>query len=102
MGKKKSSEISAAAEFEKELTVLGDMISSLQKQKEKGICRPLRFKEAAEYLGCSYSHLYKLTAAELIPCHKPRGRLFFFQHELEEWVEAGKKHKSHKHSKEDK
>ena len=44
---------------------------------------------------------FKLTAAELIPCHKPIGRLFFFQHELEAWVEAGKKHKSHKHSKED-
>ncbi len=83
MAKKNSSEKSALAEFKKELDVLLELTNEMQKQLEVGECKLLSFKEAADFLGCSNSFLYKLSYKDLIPCHKPRGRLFFFQHELE-------------------
>lgn len=49
--------------------------------------KPLKFDEAAEYLGFSKSYLYKLTAKILIPHYKPSGRfIFFMKRELDEWI----------------
>jgi len=41
--------------------------------------RPLNFNEAAQYLTCSKSYLYKLTHRRLIPCFKPLGKKLFFK-----------------------
>jgi excisionase family DNA binding protein len=41
--------------------------------------RPLAFKEAAQYINCSPSYLYKLTHRRLIPCFKPLGKKLFFK-----------------------
>ena len=90
MSLKKAKDKSATRKIEEELDVLVRITSEMQKQLDKGECRLLTFKEAADFLGCSDSLLYKLTSEKLIPCYKPRGRLYFFQHELEEWVVRGK------------
>jgi len=46
--------------------------------------RPFTFKEAAQFLSCSKSYLYKLTHKRLVPCYKPMGkRLYFKKQELE-------------------
>ncbi len=68
-----------------------DQIQSLLKQKDS---KPLNFIEAAQYLSISHSTLYKLTYQRKIPCHKPTGKvLYFFKHELDEWIsENGKEH----------
>ncbi len=43
------------------------------------------------YLGISYSLLTKLTAASIIPHHKPtNGLLFFFKSEIHEWIKQNK------------
>ncbi len=49
--------------------------------------RPLTLEEAADYLGFSKSHLYKLTSANKIPHYKPQGkRIYFDQCELNTWL----------------
>ena len=47
----------------------------------------LNFNEAQDYTGLSKSQLYKLTRQNRIPCHRPSGRLIFFnKQELDEWL----------------
>lgn len=47
----------------------------------------LSLKEAATYIGVSYSHLYKLTSKRKIPCYCPQGKLLYFKRsELDEWL----------------
>jgi len=47
----------------------------------------LTFHEAARYTGFSRSYLYKLTSLQKIPCHKPAGKMLFFDRaELENWL----------------
>jgi excisionase family DNA binding protein len=41
--------------------------------------RPLCFTEAATYLNCSHSYLYKLTHKRLVPFFKPLGKKLFFK-----------------------
>ena len=41
--------------------------------------RPMAFREAACYLNCSPSYLYKLTHRRLVPCFKPMGKKLFFK-----------------------
>ena len=86
----KTKEKSTSRKIEEELDVLVQISSEMQKQLDKGECKLLGFKEAADYLGCSHSFLYKLTAANIIPCYKPRGRIYFFEHEIAEWVKRRK------------
>ncbi|MBL7473087.1 helix-turn-helix domain-containing protein [Robertkochia sediminum] len=47
----------------------------------------LNFSEACLYIGCSQSHLYKLTSKKAIPHFCPRGkRLYFKRSELDLWL----------------
>lgn len=47
----------------------------------------LTLEEAAQYLGVSKSHIYKLTSAKKIPHYSPGNKLIFFHRkELENWV----------------
>lgn len=50
--------------------------------------KPLRPKEAAEFLGIKLTYLYKLTHMKQIPYYKrPTGHgLYFDKAELEKWV----------------
>ncbi len=51
------------------------------------IDKPLTIQEAADYLGFSKSHLYKLTAQNKIHHYKPQGKMIYFNKmELNEWV----------------
>ena len=101
MADKKTKSKSTTDKIKEELDILVEITTEMQKQLDKGDCKLLGFKEAADYLGCSHSFLYKLTAANLIPCYKPRGRLFFFQHEISKWVMKGDKSKPLNISKEE-
>ena len=48
-------------------------------------------KAAADYLGISKSHLYKLTHTRRLPCHKPTGkRLYFKRSDLEAYATTGR------------
>lgn len=43
--------------------------------------------EAANYMGLSKSHLYKLTSQCIIPFYKPNGKMVYFRRsELETWI----------------
>lgn len=42
---------------------------------------PLCFKEAAAFLKCSHSYLYKLTHRRIVPYFKPLGKKCFFKRE---------------------
>lgn len=49
--------------------------------------KPMTFKEACAYLGYAPSYLYKLTYKNIIPHHKPTGKmLYFFKDEIDEWI----------------
>ena len=52
----------------------------------------LTTKETAEYIGVSESYLYRLTSNKLIPHHKPRGKMLYFnREELNEWLSRGRR-----------
>ncbi len=62
-------------------------LTELENQISKGNDKPFTLKQTAEYLGLSESYLYKLTSKNLIPHHKPTGKVIFFsKNELDEWV----------------
>ena len=63
----KAKEKSTTRKIEEELDVLVRITSEMQKQLDKGECKLLTFKEAADFLGCSDSLLYKLTAEKANP-----------------------------------
>ncbi len=49
--------------------------------------RPLTVPEAAKYLDCSVSHLYKLIHWEAIPYSKKNNkRIFFDRRKLDQWM----------------
>lgn len=49
--------------------------------------RVLNFDEVCKYIGMSGSALYKMTSAGTIPCHKPRGKMLYFdKYEIDEWL----------------
>ena len=49
--------------------------------------KPLNLDEAADYLGVSKSHLYKLTCKNKIPFYRPTGkRCYFEKSELHQWL----------------
>ena len=54
---------------------LNENIEQLLQQDEK----PLTLPEAANYLGVSKSHLYKLTFTNKITFYKPAGKLLYFK-----------------------
>ena len=54
---------------------LNTNIEQLLQQEDK----PFTFVEAAEYLGVSKSHLYKLTSKNLIVHFKPAGKKIYFK-----------------------
>ncbi|MBL1121404.1 MAG: DNA-binding protein [Ignavibacteriae bacterium] len=62
-------------------------LTDLENQVVKNSDKPFTLIQAAEYLGLSTSYLYKLTSKNLIPHHKPTGKVIFFsKNELDEWV----------------
>lgn len=49
------------------------------------------FDEAATFLDCSKSFLYKLTAQKIVPFYRPSGKMIFFEREdLENWVKSNR------------
>ena len=49
--------------------------------------KPLNFREACKYLGCSASYLYKLTHLQAIPHYKPNGKkIYFSKPELDQYL----------------
>ena len=86
-------EKSTTRKIEEELEILVQISSEMQKQLDKGECKLLGFKEAADYLGCSHSFLYKLTSANLInPCYKPQvTALLHVCTNSQDWVSKGRK-----------
>lgn len=49
--------------------------------------RVMNFDEVCKYIGMSGSALYKMTSAGTIPCHKPRGKMLYFdKYEIDEWL----------------
>jgi len=54
-------------------------LTEIRKRLDEQAPRPLRLREAAEYLGISTGRLYFLTSKGLIPHYKPMGKLIYFQ-----------------------
>ena len=53
--------------------------------------KPLTLLEAAEFLGFSRSHLYRLTSQGRVPCYKPEGkRIYFDRAELVNWLKRNR------------
>lgn len=49
--------------------------------------RVMNFDEVCKYIGISQSALYKMTSAGVIPFHKPRGKMLYFDKtEIDEWL----------------
>jgi excisionase family DNA binding protein len=69
---------------------ISEQLSEIQTLLKKKDDKPLNFVEAARYLSISHSTLYKLTYQRKIPSYKPSGKLlYFFKHELDEWISKG-------------
>lgn len=48
----------------------------------------LYVSDAARYLGKTEGALRMLVARELIPFRRAAGRIIFFRHEIDEWLEG--------------
>jgi len=47
----------------------------------------LTFDEGCRYTGIKHSYMYKLTSTGKVPCHKPNGKMIYFDRaELENWL----------------
>ena len=51
----------------------------------------LKIQEAAKFLNLSVPTLYGYVHRAEIPCCKRAGRLYFYKHELMDWLKAGRK-----------
>lgn len=45
-------------------------------------------EEAADYLRCSKSKIYRLVSYDDIPYHKQSGQLLFHRDQLDKWMES--------------
>ncbi|MGK9369694.1 helix-turn-helix domain-containing protein [Melioribacter sp. Ez-97] len=71
----------------KQLEEIKSLLKKKVDQANRYASKPLNFNQAAEYLGFSHSYLYKLTSRKIIPCHRPTGKVLFFNKaELDEWI----------------
>lgn len=51
----------------------------------------ISFDEAALYIDCSKSFLYKVTSQKLVPFYRPSGKMIYFDRvELENWVKSNR------------
>ena len=67
--------------------IILEKLSNIENLLKGQTQKPMTFDEAADYLGISKSHLYKLTSANKIPHYKPHGkRLYFTKGELNTWL----------------
>jgi excisionase family DNA binding protein len=74
-------------EFEKELNDIKAMLQEISGSNKD----TLNFTEAARFIGCSKSYLYKLTSGKSIPHYKPNGKFIYFDRdELQAWLKQGK------------
>lgn len=52
--------------------------------------KPMKLKEAAEYLGYHPEYLRQLAKDGVVPSHKLSGRLFFYAEEINEAIKSDK------------
>ena len=69
--------------IEQNLSEIKEMISDLQIQSQD----ILDLNSCSKYIGCSKSHLYKLTHLNKIPHYKPNGKKIYFNRlEINDWL----------------
>jgi len=62
--------------------------------------RPIKIDRVMELTGFTHSYIYKLVHWRKLPCHKPtNGRLFFFESEIIEFLNQGKRSADYELSK---
>lgn len=71
--------------------IKGDADLDGGKDSRKGKRIPVDIKRASEITGKSVSTLYRYTSQSLIPHMKKGKKLYFFEDELVEWLESGKR-----------
>lgn len=71
------------SELERRLASLENIVSSAKEH--------LTLEEAAAFLGCTRSLLYKMTHERTIPFYKPSGKMVYFEKsELVKWITQNK------------
>ncbi len=53
--------------------------------------RPIGIDQASMILGKAKSTIYTLVQKRMIPCYKAGKKLYFYEHELLEWIANGRK-----------
>jgi excisionase family DNA binding protein len=75
--------------------MMSQVLSRLDDIEEKirlGNADTYTTEELAKVLGISKAEIYKMTAKNEIPCHRPTGRrLIFKRKEINRWVSLSKK-----------
>ena len=75
----------------KRIDVLENLLKKNPINANRQTGKPMTFKEVCAYLGYAPSYLYKLTYKNIIPHHKPTGKmLYFFKDEIDEWIANAK------------
>ena len=71
----------------------GELIMHLQRiEKSTYMLKEfLHMDEAAEYLGITKAHLYKMTASNRIACYKPGGKqIYIHRDDLNRWIKSNR------------
>jgi len=80
-----------AKSSKKKESLILERLDAIEAHLKKFKSKPLNAVEAAEYLSISLQHLYRLTSQRKIPHYKPARYLYFFEHELDEWICSNEK-----------
>ncbi len=80
----------------KRIDALENLLKKNPSNANRQTGKPMTFKEVCAYLGYAPSYLYKLTYKNVIPHHKPTGKmLYFFKDEIDEWICSSAQSKAH-------
>ena len=80
----------ALAALTEQVTHIRNLIERLQPPSEKTSC-PIGIDQACKLLMKAKSTVYAMVHKKQIPCYKSGRKLYFYEHELLDWIAGGKK-----------
>ena len=80
----------AVAALTEQVAHIRNLIEKLQPPSEKTSC-PIGIDQACKLLMKAKSTVYAMVHKKLIPCYKSGRKLYFYEHELLDWIAGGQK-----------
>ena len=76
----------AVSEINSKMDYILQELKALGANKQDAVPDMMTLEECAKFLGKTTSTIYTMTSKNAIPHHKGGNKLYFFKHELIEWL----------------